>query len=164
MIYGTLALLGVYLLSRKSFTIWRHDVKKYLTRFYLVGPWFRTLFNCRPYLHHFHASDDLEYHSHKWRWAYCLILWGGYTEHKKVWSGWCWLDKVRTYRPFSINKLDSNTFHRVDLLNEKRGCWSLVLCGPHDASYPDWGFLRNDGTVEYAMDRFRGKRDALSDD
>jgi hypothetical protein len=174
MTYGLLALIGVYLLSRRHFTIWRSDAKKYMTRYYVIGQWFRTIFNCRPYLHHFHASDDDEFHSHRWKWSYGLILWGGYEENrlepKYLYSELGKKDKRvlvprrRVFKPLSVNKLDSECFHRVDLLDEKRGCWTLFLAGPHDAAKPDWGFLRSDGSVEYAKDRFGNNRDHLSND
>lgn len=173
MLYGLLALAGIYVISRRSFTIWRDDVKKYLTRWYIVGRWFREAFKCRPYLHHFHASDDAELHDHLWVWSYSLVLWGGYTERRLtphvVNRGTpsetvVYVPDTRVYKPGSINRLNSNCFHRVDLLNEKRGCWTLFLAGPHDKTKPDWGFLRSDGSVEYAFERFTGKRDSLSDD
>lgn len=172
MIIACLVLLAIYTISRKSFTIWRSDSKKYLTRIYIVGKWFRTVFNCRPYLHFFHASDDEEFHSHRWRWSYGLILWGGYKEQKlrrrekRVWLYGdlrdLFLSDENTYKPLSLNRLDSDCFHRVDLLNEDRGCLTLFLAGPHDTD--DWGFLRDDGTIEYARERFAGLRSDLSDD
>ncbi len=164
MTYGLLALLAVYIVSRKSYTIWRSDTKKYLTRWYFFGKWFRKLTDHNLFLHHFHASDDEEFHNHRWSYGYSLILWGGYLEMRRMPIGTTgfWRTHVKIYRPFSIVRLDADWFHRVELLNEKRGCWSLFLAGPFANS--DWGFLRDDGTTEYAQDRFRGRKDALSDD
>lgn len=173
-----LVLLAIYVITRRSFTIWCEPAKKYLTRVYIVGRWFRTAFSCRPYLHFFHKSDSREFHSHRWEWSYGLVLWGGYREErvtndcgyaKRTGQPCSYhlcvanrLVETKTYRPFFINRLDSDCFHRVDLLNEKRGCLTLFLAGPF--AKDDWGFLRDDGTVEYASERFAGKRDSLSDD
>jgi len=179
-IHGILACLTIYIYTRKSYTIWRSDTKKYLTRWYLVGPWFRWIFNCRPYLHHFWASDDKEFHSHRWKKSWSLVLWGGYREQRKtplptgvsvgrfadgkIIMQSEWFDDSQVLRPLSLNRLDSDCFHRVDLLNERRGAWTLFLAGPHDETKPDWGFLRDDGSIEYAYERFDGKRDSLSND
>ena len=164
MLASALTLLAIYVISRKHYTIWRSDAKKYLTRIYIVGPWFRAVFNCRPYLHVFWNSDDDEFHDHLWTWSYGIPIWRGYREQRK--SNWGdpygWSYSERTVRPFSINKLDGKCFHRVDLLGGI--CITLFLAGPHDKTKPDWGFLLPDGSVEYAYERFGGKRDALSDD
>lgn len=171
MIY--LLLLAIYVISRKHFTIWRSDSKKYLTRVYIVGKWFRAVFNCRPYLHIFWSSDDEEFHNHRWKWSYGIPLWRGYKEQRRTamevfYNGesqgksfeYGWGQTEREIRPFRINRLDSDCFHRVDLLGGI--CITLFLAGPHDTD--DWGFLRDDGTIEYARERFVGRRDDLSDD
>lgn len=146
----------------RPFTIFRGDKKKYLTRYYFTGKWFRKLFNRNPFLHHFHSSDDVEFHNHRWRFGYSLILRGGYVETRKKKVNDDWVTTIKKYAPFSFNRLDNDCFHRVDLLDEERGCWSLFWAGPFAAE--DWGFLRDDGTIEYARSRFKGRRDDLSDD
>jgi len=177
MMLVALWLVAFYVATRKRYTIWRSDAKKYLTRLYIVGQWFRDLFHCRPYIHVFHSSDDAEFHNHRWKWSYGLILWRGYSEQRvenncgyAVRTGLPCEDHLckanrkiieRRFRMFSINKLDSNCFHRVDLYDEKP-CVTLFLAGPFASE--DWGFLKDDGTIEYARDRFAGRRDDLSDD
>jgi hypothetical protein len=110
------------------------------------------------FLHHFKESDDAgELHSHPWEWAYSLILSGGYSEERRVTRhveydctytiGAQTLGKHgtsiqhevvrKTFGPGSINKLTKDTFHRVDLLDPSKGCWSLFLAGP---KYSSWGF------------------------
>jgi hypothetical protein len=98
------------------------------------------------YLHHFHRSDsDQALHNHPWRWAWSLILAGGYSEERRVSIrgsedggpeheiG----DTVirRNIRPGRVIRINADDFHRVDLFEEDS--WSLFLAGPKNAS---WGF------------------------
>jgi hypothetical protein len=122
--------------------------KKYLTRYYLLRK-DRKFFNI--YLHHFHSSDpDVELHSHPWKWAWGIVLAGGYAEERKQFT--FNIDKrtivVTTHStrpPGSIGSLTSSDFHRVDLLDEKKGSWSLFFTGPRSQ---EWGFL-NKATGEF---------------
>jgi hypothetical protein len=138
--------------------------KPYLTRCYLFGK-DRTWGNI--YLHHFHASDQgLELHNHPWEWGYSFVLSGGYLEerindpcqiqyvnNKIVYShaknceagrGRCeppiCFMKIerRLVKPRSFNMIRSTNFHRVDLLDEKAGAWTLFFTGPRAKS---WGFI-----------------------
>ncbi len=76
-------------------------------------------------LHKFHQSDSTEkLHNHGWTWGLSFVLAGGYSEEKLVG------DKVvrRTIKPFSINFIRPNEYHRVDLL--EKDCWTLFFRGP----------------------------------
>lgn len=106
-------------------------------------------------LHHFRASDaDHELHNHPWDWGLSLILTGGYREERRVHLRMHEnlelpqeLQKVlervrhgilsRDFRPGSINFLRANTFHRIDLLDEQAGCWTLFI---HGKRVQNWGF------------------------
>jgi len=177
MTWGVLLVLTIYALTRRKFTIY-NEGRPYLTRYYFFGKWFRKVFNRNLFLHHFHMSDSREYHGHRWKTGWSLILWGGYKEYRVV--GDCSYTArsgkvcpnhmslktrqvvVRTFRPLSINKLTSDDFHRTEMLDEKRGCITLFWAGPHKEG--GWGFLRDDGTVELASERFKDRRDSLDDD
>lgn len=92
------------------------------------------------YLHHFHRGDDeMELHSHPWKWAVAVILAGGYVEERRV--------GVRVHRrickPGHVSFIGQNTFHRVELL--EHDAWTLFVCGPKVAR---WGFWNRD-TLQY---------------
>ncbi len=87
------------------------------------------------YLHRFmRPDDDRELHSHPWKWAVSLVLAGGYTEERLKSDGS--VVKIRR-RPFTLNFLGPNSFHRVDELHGKE-TWTLFVCGPKIGS---WGFM-----------------------
>lgn len=99
----------------------------YLTRTRLLSLGDRI---ARVYLHYFHRSDeDVEMHSHPWKWAVAVVLKGGYVEYR---AGLCkGSPVVRHVRlPGSIVLLKDHTFHRVELLDEDAGSWSLFIAGP----------------------------------
>jgi hypothetical protein len=112
-------------------------------------------------LHCFHASDDtVSLHSHPWTVAYSVILSGGYLETRRT-----AYDVLRLYRrrPGDVVKLETDTFHRVQLFpceqcsgagyllagHQERPCvctrtnrgvipsWSLFVAGARCSS---WGF------------------------
>ncbi len=84
------------------------------------------------YLHHFLVDDDYELHNHPFQ-AASLILTGGYTETRIVDGKYIW----RELRPGMINRLGPDTMHRVDLLDPKRGAWTLFF---YWGRTPSWGF------------------------
>ena len=82
------------------------------------------------FIHFFHRSDkDRDQHSHPWSTSIALILKGGYREERG--------DAVRTFRPGSVNIIRKDDYHRVELLDPKRGSWSLFVAGKNVSS---WGF------------------------
>jgi hypothetical protein len=91
-------------------------------------------------LHHFRRGDEArETHSHPWAWCASIILVGGYREERLRLE---WPEvRVRVLRPGSVNFLRHDDFHRVDLLDEERGCWTLFVHGP---KMQGWGFLDRD--------------------
>lgn len=116
------------------------DGEPYLLRYYLWGwtPWKpkgSKVISWLPgaMLHQFVRGDeDLELHNHPWKWAFSIILAGGYREERMV-DGKVFTFKVR---PGSINIIRDNDFHRVDLFEED--CWTLFITGPKAQS---WGFM-----------------------
>jgi len=115
-------------------TIRDDDGSPYLTRWYLVRVFRRWVPGV--FLHYFHRSDhDRELHNHPWKWAVAIILRGGYYEHRLERNK---ETRVRYLPPISVNLLTPDTFHRVVLLDEKKGAWSLFIAGP---KFREWGFV-----------------------
>jgi hypothetical protein len=108
----------------------------YLSRWTLLDA---GKYRWRLCLHHFHRSDeDRELHTHPWSWAVALQLAGGYREERRercpIWGD---VVRSRVRRPGHLVFLRADTAHRVDVLDEVGGSWSLILIGPVTAS---WGF------------------------
>jgi hypothetical protein len=86
------------------------------------------------FIHFFHRSDgDRDQHNHPWDKSVALILKGGYREERG--------DYVKTYRPGMINVITKDDYHRVELLDPKKGSWSLFVAGNNVGS---WGFRDNE--------------------
>lgn len=115
--------------------IWNRDsTEPYLLRIYL----YRTK-TWGVYLHHFFRSDgDREVHNHPADKAVSLILTKGYLEHR--WNPLRHLMEEIDVKPWAINWIDKNDFHRVELVRGR--CWTLFVRGqvPPQDGY-DWGFL-----------------------
>lgn len=125
----------------------------YLERYYVAGPapkYFHTPVQPRfawlpfiVFLHHFRRSDsDRELHSHPWRTSLSLILTGGYDEQRASTDhtphGTPIPSRVRRFLPGRINVIRATDHHRVLLLDEQRGAWTLFFAGQKVDS---WGFL-----------------------
>lgn len=124
----------------------KDGISPYLTRWYLLGD--RpdpdemlkgqnkegvrdSTFNL--FIHCFHRSDsDHELHSHPWAWGVSLVLAGGYREERR--EG----DRVVTkdVRPFTINALTGDTYHRVELFEDD--AWTLFVVGPKVSTWYFW--------------------------
>jgi hypothetical protein len=122
----------------------------YLTRYYLLGrpsmpdgsapfdkrgherPGVRWPDGWGIYLHRFHRDDkDRDLHNHPWRWAFSILLAGGYREERRSGN-----DIVtRVLRPPALNWIGQHDFHRVDLLDGE--AWTLFVAGPKVSG---WGF------------------------
>lgn len=103
------------------------DGSPYLERYYLC-----SIRGLRAYVHRFVASDpDRGVHDHPWDRAASIVLVGGYTELRH--------DKRRRVRPWQINYIRGNDFHRV-LLEEGQEAWSLFI---HGKRIKGWGFFRD---------------------
>jgi hypothetical protein len=63
-----------------------------------------------------------------------LVLTGGYIEERRMKDGSIACIEVR---PWTLNCLTANTYHRVDLIKPEEGCWTLFLRGPR---VQGWGF------------------------
>ena len=90
---------------------------------------------CSGYLHRMYRPDnDRTLHNHPWRWAFSIILAGGYTEERLLKDG-----KViaRRMRPGMFNILGPGSFHRIIELHGKE-TWTLFIAGPRIS---DWGFI-----------------------
>lgn len=153
------------------------DGEVYLERYYLFGkdppypedyvgkkPKARLTFLPTVYLHHFLMSDtDEELHNHPWN-GLSVILLGGYSEERRVPENCMgfgmdtWVR--REYKPWSINRIGKDDFHRVDLY--EKDCWTLFIIGEKQQS---WGFW-NRHTDEYTdwrefLERKRIERDTI---
>jgi len=98
------------------------------------------------YLHFFHRSDwSRNLHNHPSAFGAALILRGGYIETRSDDGGD--IRSIARY-PGDVNVITSGTFHRVELMNERGGSWSLFHIGPRSGK--GWGFIQSDGTIERA--------------
>jgi hypothetical protein len=126
----------------------------------LTTPWFSIK------LHHFHRSDeDRELHDHPWLFV-SLILWGGYTEvrpdfcirgalreisleahpRSEVTMASAALYERKRYGPGSLLVRPAWWAHRVELNDEERGSWSLVIVFP---KVQEWGFYKVQGWINW---------------
>lgn len=120
----------------------------YLSRFSLINLGDRF---ARLRLHYFHRSDeDQETHGHPWKWVVSLVLTGGYRDIRQ--EGRKYKRSVLT--PGSINFIKQMTFHRVELLDPRRGAWTLFLSGP---VVDTWFFKTPDGREVHWKEFIRSK-------
>jgi len=129
-----------------NITIPKPDGEPYLTRYYLFlkdREWGNL------FLHHFRSSDldidpndGVEYrqrpyllHCHPHNWAFSFVLTQGYWEERRNPD-----DTItrRFVKPLSFNFLTRNDFHRVELLDESNGPWTLFFTGSRKNN--SWGF------------------------
>jgi hypothetical protein len=108
-----------------------NDGEEYLLRFYIkhngVLPGL--------YLHKFFRGDkDRNLHNHPWRWSFSLILTGGYDEERLKGN----TILTRRMGPGRINLLAGDTFHRISLVDEGYGAWTMFCSGE---KVKGWGFL-----------------------
>ena len=123
-----------------SFTIAK-DGLAYLTRYYvfLKDRAFGNIF-----IHHFHRSDmDMGanglglLHNHPFP-GLSFIISGGYKEERRFRD----IVYTRVIKPFSFNWISASDYHRVDLLDEEKGAWSIFITGRRFETNgnPAWGF------------------------
>lgn len=106
----------------------------YLERYYLFGA-----FGWHAYLHRFVDSDpDRGLHDHPWSRAVSLVLSGGYDEQRPT-EGDFERVSVRKIRPFRLNFLQGEDFHRV-VLRDGQPAWTLFFHGPR---VKGWGFMQD---------------------
>lgn len=105
----------------------------YLERYYLFGA-----FGWHAYLHRFVGSDpDRGLHDHPWNRAVSLVLSGGYDEQRPSDGDFDQII-VRSIRPFRLNFLRGEDFHRV-ILRDGHPAWTLFMHGPR---VKGWGFMQ----------------------
>lgn len=136
------AALKRFVVQYDSFTIHGKDGSPYLTRWYVFPK--RTPDENRTtpfgvYINFFHRSDTDEHdHNHPWDHAVAIVLAGGYVERRG--------DQYKTFLPGDVNIIAGNDFHRVKLLDEKKGSWSLFIAGQR---FQNWGFKTSDGVIPW---------------
>jgi hypothetical protein len=127
-----------------NITIPKPDGNPYLTRYYLLLK-DRELGNL--FLHHFRSSDlDTDpndgvggktylLHHHPAKWAFSFVLTQGYWEERRNPD-----DTItrRFVKPLSFNFFTHNDFHRVELIDENNGPWTLFFTGSRKNN--SWGF------------------------
>jgi hypothetical protein len=139
-------------------------LRKYLLPKRFTGAWWPGVF-----LHKFYQSDtDRCPHNHPWRFAISLILTGGYTDRRfKLWPAGIkplklyptpagfWGRCVRA--PWSFNVIRATDYHKAELLEPDRGCWTLFVAFGHKTAEAgsEWGFIDPDTGV------FTGWKDYL---
>jgi len=74
-------------------------------------------------------------HNHPFNWSVSFVLKGGYKEERRAADGTVY---TKIVKPFSFNWITKDVFHRVDLLDENEGCWSIFLTGSRRGN--TWGF------------------------
>lgn len=106
------------------------DGNDYLTRYFVF---LKDRIFANIFVHHFHRSDmDIGenglglLHSHPFERSVSFVLSGGYREERRAADGTIYTKLVK---PFSFNFISKKDFHRVDLLNEKDGAWSIFFTG-----------------------------------
>ena len=114
------------------------DGLDYLTRYYLF---LKDHFFGNIFIHHFHRSDlDMGknglglLHSHPF-YGLSFVISGGYVEERRLAD-----DSVirRVIKPLSFNFIGADDFHRVELLDEVNGAWSIFFTGKR--SKKSWQF------------------------
>jgi len=140
--------------------IWdRAGLSEYLSRWYV---WPTRTYGAKDFdekrgavavfLHRFHrGDDDRECHSHPWHWAISLILAGGYIEERRVRGTNIVVERV--VKPWSINFIRGDDYHRVDLLEED--AWSLFVAGPRAS---DWYFWNRDTGETTQWEKFIARK------
>lgn len=165
-----------------SHVIRKADGSPYLLRKYLLprrfsGAWWPGVF-----LHRFYQSDtDRCPHSHPWRFAVSLILTGGYQElrfhprhfHDYVTGDTGGFSAAFSYftlhirLPWSLNVIRATDYHKAELLEPERGCWTLFVAFGHKRAKAgeEWGFIDPDtGVVTGWRDYLPAGADGLEGD
>lgn len=88
------------------------------------------------YLHYFYRGDsDRSLHNHPWGYSVSIILTGGYTEIR--WDRNIRDTVTRTFKSGDWNVIRANDYHKVNLTDPAKGCWTLFFSGPR---VQDWNF------------------------
>lgn len=113
------------------------DGSPYLHRYYIYRRAREGFRQYLPsiYLHYFYRGDlDRSLHSHPWGYSLSLVLTNGYLEDRRTKYG-----VIRRLKlPGSFNFIRANDYHKVTLLDESKGAWTLFISGPRVQE--DWTF------------------------
>lgn len=139
------------------FEIGRVKERIYNTRYTLVPTWIARWFGKHAvFLHHFQSDDATQdFHNHPYGPSHAHVLAGGYFEERAFFvrdaGGLRLRPSLTRFLGASWLKIDAgtrntifpHTFHRVELIDKKRGCWTLFVA---DKKCQPWGFWnRNTG-------------------
>lgn len=99
------------------------------------------------YLQNILRSDgDKALHSHPWP-ARAFIQAGSYREERRYTSPIGDHEvRHRVYAAGDLNEIESDTFHRLDLLNDE-SVWTILITGPKVDRQPSWSFWDRDTGV-----------------
>jgi hypothetical protein len=142
MMFWFFALL-VRLVPWPRFDIARTSEGPYNTRYTLVPRFVCKWFGKEGiFLHHFQQSDPTEdFHNHPYGSSWALVLAGGYREERLLFRSefvrGLFYTITSDIRAGQVNRIDADTYHRIDLL-DPRGCWTLFVAGKKTQA---WGFL-----------------------
>lgn len=127
----------------------RGDNSPYLARYYIFRKrWLQktrlpSWVSYAPsiYLHHFlRGDDDKELHNHPYGTSLAFVLFGGYMEQRRERG----TDSVglRVVTAGKFNYLRGDDFHKITLLDARRGAWTIFLAGLGTKSEDkqEWGF------------------------
>lgn len=107
------------------------------------------------YLHYFYRGDmDEALHNHPWETSASLILTNGYVEER--WDGVSETVSRRMVKPGDINIIRANDYHRVTLIDPRKGAWTLFFAG---SRVQDWSFGGPDYETPIPWREFVDKRD-----
>jgi hypothetical protein len=134
------------------FDIGRTAGRVYNTRYTLVPTRIAMWFGRHAvFLHHFQNDDaTLDFHNHPYDTSRAYVLAGGYFEERCYFNdpkrpslfnmiGAAWM----CFEAGDTNVIKAKTWHRVELIDKRRGCWTLFVAGE---KVQPWGFWnRNTG-------------------
>ena len=131
----------------------RDGTGTWMKRYYLMfkgssvtaESWYKKLVPLNIMLHHVVESDEEDLHNHPWPF-FVFILKGGYWEYTPR-------GKFLREPGYWGIRLPSH-FHRIELVNEKEGSWSLFIRG---LKVRDWGFRVDNEVIphkEYLKEKY----------
>lgn len=87
-------------------------------------------------LHKFMRPDaDDSVHNHPWKWAFSLVLWGGYEETRRYKDGYT---VTLRHKAPAFNWISGDDYHKIEALDGNP--ITLFVTGPKRSS---WGFLKD---------------------
>lgn len=140
-------------------TIIGKDDDPYMLRVYLMPKCFVPGFS-DVYLHYFMRSDERNPHNHPCVSCTSRILTQGYKEFRLHNAGkpeqeWSEQVLLAGYE----NRLTRKDYHRIELLCERKGCWTVFVAGPRVPGDPNlaWGFFDLDKKEHIPWSQYEGQ-------